>query len=198
MPKAASFSPEDLTARALAQFWRHGYHATSMDDLVKATTISRHGIYKTFGGKKALFVACFETYQDAVVSPAFSAVETATADLSSIAAYFELQISAGETEGLPGPGCFVANSATEVAPHDADVQAQVARHNTRLHRGFEAAIRNEIATRGSATMADPVDLAHICVVFANGLWSMSRTVDDAEELRGTVRVFLTCLKRMLS
>ncbi|MEM6902905.1 MAG: acetate--CoA ligase family protein, partial [Pseudomonadota bacterium] len=40
------------------------------------------------------------------------------ADLDAIAQYFETQISAAEQAGLPGPGCFVANAATEVAPHD--------------------------------------------------------------------------------
>ena len=90
-----------------------------MGDLVEATDVSRHGIYSTFGSKKEAFLACFERYQNRVFSPAFNAVERADADLKSIAAYFEFQISQGEIAGLPGPGCFVANSATEVAPHDA-------------------------------------------------------------------------------
>lgn len=197
MPRSASFTQTALTERALAQFWRHGYYATSMDDLVNATAVSRHGIYKTFGGKRDLFIACFDAYQASVVTPAFSVVEADTADLSSIAAYFEIQISAGEAAGLPGPGCFVANSATEVAPHDPEVGAQVARHTARLRRGFEAALRNEMTARGSTT-ADPAYLADVCVVFANGLWSMSRTTGDARDLRRAVETFLTVLKGSMS
>lgn len=198
MPRPVSFTQKDLTEKALAQFWQHGYHATSMDDLVNATAVSRHGIYKSFGGKKKLFIACFDAYQTAVVSPAFSVVETSTADLSSIAAYFDFQITAGEAAGLPGPGCFVANSATEVAPHDADVHRQVSLHNARLHQGFEAALRNEMTARGTAATCDIADLARTCVVFANGLWSMSRIVDDAQDLRRAVATFLTSLKETLT
>lgn len=198
MPRSASFTQNDLTEKALTQFWRHGYHATSTDDLVKATAVSRHGIYKTFGGKKDIFIACLEVYQASVVTAAFSVVETPAADLSSIAAYFEYQIGASEAAGLPRPGCFLANSATEVAPHDPDVQAEVAKHNARLHRGFEAAIRNEMISHGSAAAGDPANLAHVCVVLANGLWSMSRTTKDAQDLRRTVETFLTGLKDILS
>lgn len=63
MPRPISFTTDQLAGRALQHFWVHGFHASSMDDLVKATGISRHGIYATFGGKKALFMACFDQYQ---------------------------------------------------------------------------------------------------------------------------------------
>lgn len=79
MPRQTSFTTSQLTDRALEHFWSHGFHASSMDDLVKATGVSRHGIYTAFGGKKALFLACFDHYQQAVVTPAFRLVEAPNA-----------------------------------------------------------------------------------------------------------------------
>ena len=46
-----------------------------MEDLVKATGVSRHGIYSDTGGKRDLFLETFAIYQREVVSPAFAAVE---------------------------------------------------------------------------------------------------------------------------
>ncbi|WP_119165968.1 TetR/AcrR family transcriptional regulator [Algihabitans albus] len=198
MPRKASFTADALTGKALQQFWLQGYHATSMDDLVEATAVSRHGIYSTFGGKKKLFLACFDRYREAVVSPAFNCVEGPDADLATIAAYFEFQISRGEAAGLPGPGCFVANSATEVAPHDTDTMAKVAEHNDRLRRGFRNAIARAYAKSGSAGDADVTELADVCVIFTNGLWSMSRTVTDANDLRRAVKAFLAVLRGTLT
>ncbi len=190
MPRMTSFTSEQLAERALQHFWVNGFHASSMDDLVKATGISRHGIYASFGGKKALFLACFDTYQKSIVTPAFEVVETPGATLQSVSDYFEKQISLGERVGLPGPGCFVTNSATEVAPGDPDVMAEVVRHNNRLRRGFASALHN------SAPHLEPRrigELAGVMVIFTNGLWATSRRVSDGDLLREAVRSFLTLL-----
>ena len=191
MPRPNSFTPDLLADRALHHFWVHGFHASSMDDLVKATGVSRHGIYSTFGGKKPLFLACFDRYQQSVVTPAFSAVELPGADLTSVANYFETQIALGEVAGLPGPGCFVANSASEVAPADAEVMAQVEAHNKRLQRGFAAALRTSMSSHDKSREND---LAQMSVVFTNGLWTMSRSISNADTLRRAVRNFLQLLR----
>lgn len=194
MPRQPSFSKDALTDKALEQFWVHGYNATSMDDLVRTTTVSRHGIYKTFGGKRQLFLACFARYRDIVVTPAFDVVENDQATLSQVARYFEHQISNGEAMGLPGPGCFVANSATEVAPVDPDTMDEVRKHNMRLHQGFRRAIKNEFVANPSLQDRDIEALAELMVIFTNGLWSTSRTVTDAAQLRVSVAKFLEMIK----
>ena len=191
MPRTTSFTPEHLVDRALMAFWTGGYHATSMDALVAATGVSRHGIYKNFPDKHALYLACFDAYQAAVVSPAFDVVEAPDANLGAIAQYFETQISAAETAGLPGPGCFVANAATEVAPHDLATAAMGAAHNDRLRAGFANALRNALPH-----LTDPARdaLADACVVFATGVWSLSRVTTDPATLRTAVEAFLQTLK----
>ncbi|MEP5154893.1 helix-turn-helix domain-containing protein [Planktotalea sp.] len=197
MPRESATSTLELTERALHQFWTHGFHATSMDALVKSTGVSRHGIYAGFGGKKQLFEACFDRYQTLIVTPAFGRVEASDADLSSIAAYYESQIALAETIGLPGPGCFVANSSTEIAPHDASAKAKVAEHNARLRRGFTNALANERRNCGALSPLDLGALADVFVVFTNGLWSMSRTTTDANDLRVAVKTFLSSMEGTL-
>lgn len=190
MPRPTSFTTNQLVERALQHFWVHGFHASSMDDLVKATGISRHGIYTTFGGKKAMFLACFDQYQQSVVTPAFDVVEVAGADLTSVATYFERQIASGEAAGLPGPGCFVANSSTEVAPDDAEVMALVHQHNDRLRQGFAGSLRQ---TTHELSEDKVLELAEVMVIFTNGLWTMSRSVNNAKVLRRSVNNFLNLI-----
>lgn len=194
MPRESAVTTDELTERALRQFWMHGFHATSMDALVKSTGTSRHAIYAAFGGKKKLFYACFQRYQDIVVTPAFNRVEDAGADLAAVADYFETQIALGEAAGLPMPGCFVANSSTEVAPHDPETQARVTEHNLRLSAGFTNALQNEFRNGPYSSEIDASALANVFVVFTNGLWSMSRTTQNAGVLRAAVKVFLNKMK----
>lgn len=196
MPRRPAHTAESLLDSALSQFWTGGFYATSMDDLVRATGVSRHGIYGSFGGKQDLFLACFARYQDQVVTPAFAVVEAPEADLAAVSDYFEHQIGRAEAAGLPGPGCFVANAATEVAPHDDAVRAQVAWHNDRLFAGF----RKVLARRQKLALSDSAldDIAWVMVVFTNGLWSASRVTKNGAALRRSAEVFLACIEEKTS
>ena len=196
MPRPTTYSEKQIAERALEVFWVQGFNATSMDALVKSTGVSRQAIYSAFGGKAPLFHACFSRYQDLVVSPAFSIVEQPGADLDSVATYFETQIALAEASGLPGPGCFVANAATEVSPHDEGGQSKVAQHNDRLRSGFLNALTN-VARPGTPPEA-LATLSETCVVFTNGVWSMSRVVSDAAALRRVVRTFLVMVRTELA
>lgn len=191
MPRPKSYTREDLADRALTQFWQNGFYATSMDELVAATRVSRHGIYKDFGDKKTLYLACFDRYQTIVVTPAFAQVEANGAALPEIAAYFEAQIALAESTGLPSVGCFVGNSITEVAPHDPDVRICTDAHNQRLARGFLNALGNAFPDMSQASCKR---LADMIVVFATGLWAISRSTEDAEFLRTTTAMFLSTLE----
>jgi TetR/AcrR family transcriptional regulator, transcriptional repressor for nem operon len=199
MPRAKSDKRETLVAAAMFHFWRHGFEATSIDDLVRVTGVSRQGIYKDAGGKDALFALSLRAYIDTIVSPAFSQVEEAGADLTTVARFFEFQITRGEEAGLPGPGCFLTNTMTEVAPHRAEAMSIVNGHNERLHRGFSAALSNAAAGQDYAWgRGERRTLSWSLVVFANGLWTLSRTISDAAVLRHAARETLQLIEQRLS
>ena len=169
-------------------FWKNGFHASSMSDLVEATKVSRHGIYSEFGGKHTLFLSCLALYEDEVVTPAFNRVETVGAGMKEIAEYFEFQIARAEQAGLPGPGCLVANTLTELAPHHSDIELAARKHNRRLSKGFANALAN--SDQASLRPSDINDLAAFLVVSAQGLWSMSRSVRNARVLRRHTSILL--------
>lgn len=172
-------------------FWVQGYAATSMDALVKATRSSRQQIYKHFSGKHGLFLACLAAYQDAVVTPAFAAVEAPGAGLDAIASYLHTQIDAAAALGLPGPGCLIANTATECAPHDAAIDAYVQAHHDRLQHGF-AQVFGRIAPQLDASARK--SLAEFVTLAAQGLWSYSRTVSSPAPLRRQANTLLQLIE----
>ncbi len=55
MARTQEFDPNEALDRAVALFWKKGFFDSSMDDLVKATGVSRYGIYGTFGNKREFF-----------------------------------------------------------------------------------------------------------------------------------------------
>lgn len=191
MPRTRSHSKEDLVLSAMQQFWRNGFSATSMDDLVKSTGVSRHGIYSDVGSKHTLHLAALSAYREEIVSPAFDQVEQYGAGLNELANYFDTQICLAEDVGLPGPGCFIANTATETAPHNVEVERHVQHHHNRLKFGFHNVIANSAP---HISKRDQEELAEFLVVATQGLWSLSRMVSSSEHLRKQVSTLLMLLK----
>ena len=195
MPRKPAHTPESLIEDAMHHFWHYGYAGSSMDDLVRSTGVSRHGIYKDAGGKLNLYLAGFNTYQDTVISPIFTGVESEGADLGDIEAYFDAQIALAEAIGLPGPGCHMANAMTETAPHDPEVQALVLAHNARLRAGF----LNALGPQGQyLRISEREAIAEWLVIATQGFWSLSRVIDDADILRAHVATLMSLVQAKLS
>jgi AcrR family transcriptional regulator len=57
------YDPERALANAAEVFWKHGYAATSLDDLVAATGMNRPSLYAAFGDKRDLYLKTLERYQ---------------------------------------------------------------------------------------------------------------------------------------
>ncbi len=62
MARTKEFDPDAALQSALELFWRRGYEATSMADLVEALGIGRASIYATFGNKHDLYLKALERY----------------------------------------------------------------------------------------------------------------------------------------
>ncbi len=190
MPKPRTYDKAELIQSAMEQFWEHGYYATSIRDLVDVTGVSRHGLYAEFDGKRGIFLAALETYLETFVQDAFGRVEDPGASSAQIRQYFEHLIALAEVNGLPGPGCLIANTMVEAAPHEKDIQAVVQRHLDRLRHGFERALLNGQKRNEVDHQLDAKRFAEFLTISAQGLWSASRMIADARHLRAYVDTLL--------
>ncbi|MDX1556528.1 MAG: helix-turn-helix domain-containing protein, partial [Xanthomonadales bacterium] len=66
MVRTREFDPATALSKAVELFSAKGYSDTSMDDIVRATGVSRYGIYGTFGNKRELFEEALEKYADSM------------------------------------------------------------------------------------------------------------------------------------
>ena len=57
------FDEDTVLERATEVFWRRGFAATSVDDLVHATGLGRGSLYGAFGNKEALFIRVVDHYR---------------------------------------------------------------------------------------------------------------------------------------
>jgi TetR/AcrR family transcriptional regulator, transcriptional repressor for nem operon len=164
------FDPEQVLDRSMREFWEHGYHDTSVDDLVGATGVRPGSLYNAFeGGKRQLFLSSLDRYSKLVVPEKLGALERPGASVAEVRAYFD-----GLVSDLMSPdgrvGCLMVNSAVELAAEDPEVSQVVREHMARLERNAARALRN--AKRRGEIPADIRPAAKATQLMATGMGLM--------------------------
>ena len=198
MGRPRSKQRDDLVISAMSVFWRQGFGSTSMADLVKATGVSRGGIYADFGGKEDLFLSCLGAYREHYIEPALTLLTEEGDGLSAIESYFDLFIELHRRHGMPGPGCFFANAMTEQAPHNPRVAAEVNQHMTDLQTAFLTAL-DRCSGNHAADISDVdrMELASFLATASQGLWSYGRSTSTLGELISFKSALLKLLRARL-
>lgn len=116
-----SFDRTETLDRALKAFWRNGFEATSMNDLVEAMGINSPSIYAAFGSKEALFAEAVQHYHAAYADGLLQALNDAPDAASGIDAMFKAAVELFTRTDTPG-GCFVVNSVASNAPNGLETE----------------------------------------------------------------------------
>jgi TetR/AcrR family transcriptional repressor of nem operon len=135
MVRTRAFDPADALTRAMELFASKGYSETSMDDLVKATGVSRYGLYGTFGNKRELFEQALERYADRMGRKSFLRLLEPDASLAHIRRIFEERMESVDSHGKNAV-CLVSHTAMELAPHDREIEEVLQRFIRRISKTF--------------------------------------------------------------
>ncbi|MCP3168521.1 TetR/AcrR family transcriptional regulator [Myxococcus qinghaiensis] len=162
MARTRAFDETEAVRKALGVFWSRGYEATSLADLEVATGLNRSSLYQAFESKRALFARAVALYLQEVIAPRLTVFATGPAGLGQVTTYFE---SLATTMGTAPPtltrrGCLLVNTATELAPHDAEAHRAVEDYRALLQghltRALDAAARAGVIPK--KTVARRVEL----------------------------------------
>lgn len=187
------FDPAAALDAAMQQFWAHGYEATSLQQLLKVTRLSKSSFYQTFGSKQQLFVACLAHYRHA----SLQAMQAWRQEHPDALALLEkiLLSTADDAERNEGPrGCLLMNSAVEFAQHDAGLSRLVRGHLDRLRAFFEEAITAGQQAGDIRADKSAADLAGFIVMSMGGLRTQVKAGADRREVGTLVALVLERLK----
>lgn len=139
MPWEKQFNTEEALGKALEAFWAHGYEATSMQELVDCTGVNRGSLYATYGDKRAIFLAALGQYDDAR-RRMLSEFESRYTPREAIRKVFEAFTTSVNEQG-GNRGCFITNTALELAAHDEEIRGIVATAQKDVEHFFVRMIR---------------------------------------------------------
>lgn len=120
MARTKVFDEQIVLDKAMNLFWQKGYNATSAQDLVDGLGISRSSLYDTYGDKHSLFIKALKQYRKERIDPVMKGAGVA----EDVEAYIRNVFELVKTEALSdnrSNGCFMVNSAVELAPVDSEV-----------------------------------------------------------------------------
>ncbi len=192
MPRAKEFNPDQALQRAMELFWKKGYEATSVQDLVEQMGINRFSLYSTFGSKHALFIAALDRYRDEIVTDGVAVLEGSEEGIPAIRRYFNdaLRFFASARGRR---GCLMTNSAVEMAPHDRKAAEKVSAHLERLENAFYRQLLKAQKDGDLDKSRNICDWARFLTGAAQGLGVMMKAGQDRHALEGYVDTVLSAL-----
>ncbi|MGB0956066.1 MAG: TetR/AcrR family transcriptional regulator [Panacagrimonas sp.] len=192
MARAREFDETEVIHRALNQFWSGGYRATSLEQLLKATGLSKSSLYETFGSKRQLLIQCLAAYEEAIVNGPVAPLMRADAGRKEIQATFAAIINNACSEHGQH-GCFANNCLSEVAPHDALVMQATDRITGKVEDAFCRAVQNGQADGSIGSPESARSLGRFLRTTLSGINLAAKSRPDHAKLADIARVALQCL-----
>lgn len=191
MARTKEFDRDAVLDKAMRLFWRQGYEATSLRDLLAAMAIGRQSMYDTFGDKHALYLAAVDRYCATVGHSLFAPLREPGPVRPAIRQVFA-EVVTGSLDTVC-PGCLMVNATTELAPADREI----ARRAEANLWGAEAVFREAIA-RGQeigeiSRSHDPGAMALYLFNALQGLRVTAKSTPDRDVLERIVDVTLSVL-----
>ncbi len=191
MTRTKAFNETEALERAMDLFWMKGYHGTSMQDLVEAMGISRSSMYSTFGDKHAIFLAAFQHYKRSA-RHSFDFLEESSGFAAALASFFN-RLLRDIVSDEENKGCFIVNTATEMAWQDSAVKAIIQENYNDFEAHFLPFFEQAIRDGDIGDNNDPRALTRFLYVNMVGLRAVSRASDDISFLRDAAKTALNAL-----
>lgn len=185
MARTKEFDPDRVLDDAMSLFWRQGYEATSMSDLVEGLGIARASLYATFGDKHSLYLKALDRYverRDPAVVERLSAAGSPLAAVRKFVAEYGAEIATDEQ----GRGCMVVNAAVERLPGDNAAALRVRSSWQTMEVALTSALCRARAEGELAAEADPRALARFAVVVLQGLRVVGKADPDGPLVRDAI------------
>ena len=192
MARPREFDETAALDAAVACFWQHGYEATSVRDLAGKMGISAPSLYNASGDKHALFVQALERYLDRSMRARIRRLEESLPPKQAVYRFIE-EIIAHSLNDQERRGCFLINSALEVAPHDRKLGALIAERLAEIEAFFHRSIKAAQAQGEVPRDRGAKDLARLLLGIVLGIRVLARAKPERTLLEGIARPALALL-----
>jgi TetR/AcrR family transcriptional regulator, transcriptional repressor for nem operon len=193
MPRTKAFDETEVLEKAMNIFWKKGYNATSMDDLVTCMGINRASLYDTYGDKKKLYLAALKHYQqEGNRENGHIKNRLIQSPKAQLIAILEHQLDDSLTDSEQ-KGCMLANATSEMALLDADILKFVKDNLYNVELTFKQLIEQGQTLGEFNSSLSPATVATFLTNYLHGFRVVSKTKPDATKMKESLALALSVL-----
>lgn len=185
MGRTKEFDTDAALRAAMELFWRQGYEATSVQDLVDHLGLGRGSLYGAFGGKRELYLKAVDRYAEDTREALLGRLAMPGSALEAVRGLVRhyAQLCLRDTDRR---GCLVTNTAVEL-PGDDGASRRVVSSLESMETAIAGALMRARATGELPAGKEPAALARFLVTVLQGMRVVGKTalrerfLDDAVE-----------------
>ena len=189
--RPTEFDRQEALEKSMELFWRNGYEATSLAELIEEMGIGRQSLYNTFGDKHSLFIEAAKHYTNSNGQHLINTLQSPGSPVGNIRKALEQVVEflvSGECRG-----CLLTNSIVELAPHDEEVRKIVQSMVNRMEKAIKATLDRAVAEGEISATKDTRAIARFLNNTVHGLVVMGKASASRAALQDVVKIALTTL-----
>lgn len=191
MARIRQYDRDDVLRKAAGVFWRKGFEATSMDDIIGATGLNSASMYKEFGSKEGLFESVLDSYRENWLNN-FIRPLTEQPDMRGLNRFIR---SIEQNAVLPDYlGCLMMNTIAEKNVVGSGALERVESFVAHLEGLLAEAIRGAQKKGDIASGKSAPALARYLVCFVQGMVLFGRVEANKLHVRDVVRTVKATLR----
>lgn len=192
MARPAEFERTDVLEKAMNVFWRTGYSATSISDLVSATKLKPGSLYGAFQSKRGLFLEVIDTYSVRSIERVTKAMSETESPIKGIEQFFTRFCDELESDDI-GKGCLMVNTMLELATEDDEIRDRISNYLSLVEQHFHTALVKAQELGEIDKQRDAADLATYLMTNIWGLRVLSSKRPEHRKYEAVVNNILISL-----
>ncbi len=194
MARPAEFERETVLREVMNIFWRKGYQATSIKDVVDATQMQPGSIYLAFGNKQKLFLEAIHCYFTDIEQIAISTLH-AQQPLAIRLTLFFTKMAEKTRAKQTGNSCLLINTLLEMNEHDAEISVTVHEMLQQIEVLFVSALEKAKITGELPANKVPEHIAKLLMVNMLGLRVYGKTNPDPQAIKYVIEDLIAAICR---
>jgi TetR/AcrR family transcriptional repressor of nem operon len=191
MPRLIEFNRDKALESAMLIFWRQGYNATSLGQLLETMAISRSSFYAAFTDKRTLYVEALTLFSQRTNAVLLSVADDHNPS-QAIKNFFEYTLFSVPARRMRR-GCMMVNSVLELADVDEGLSVLASQKLGEIEQAFEVCFERAIQSGAFSSQQTAKELAQFVMTVNQGLRVASRQKMSKKELHNILNTTVTLL-----
>ena len=139
------YNTNSVLEKCIPLFWEKGFRATSIQEIVEATSVNRFSLYHEFQNKEGILYNSLKLYQDRYGKPKFKTLNKEGKLAAVLQEFYLLFLQSKEKH----QGCFYIHIGTELADDDPEIKNLIIDYLSSLQSALIERLSKEEETKNN-------------------------------------------------